>query len=159
MFAGALHKEFSVADWCYKNRRSAGRFTETLPSSRGFYIPMLSGEVCMGVLGILADADEHLSVAQRDLIENMASQLAMAIEREQLQAIQARARLMEESDKLHRALLDSVSHEFKTPLAVIEGVSEKLQESLSSHSSEVSDEPFGCYTYRIGSPPAENGLV
>ena len=133
-------KEFSVADWCYKNRRSAGRFTETLPSSRGFYIPMLSGEVCMGVLGILADVDEHLSVAQRDLIENMASQLAMAIEREQLQAIQARARLMEESDKLHRALLDSVSHEFKTPLAVIEGVSEKLQESLSSHSSEVSDE-------------------
>lgn len=125
-------KEFSVADWCFKNRKCAGRFTETLPSSRGFYIPMICGDSRMGVLGILVDPDEHLSVAQRDLMENMASQLAMALEREQLQTVQARALLMEESDKLHRSLLDSVSHEFKTPLAVIEGVSEKLRERLDA---------------------------
>ncbi len=125
-------REFSVADWCFKNHKSAGRFTETLPGSRGFYIPMLCGDRCMGTLGILVEAGEHLSVAQRDLIENMASQLALALEREMLQAVQERARLMEESEKLHRSLLDSVSHEFKTPLAVIEGVSERLRERFEA---------------------------
>lgn len=75
----------------------------------------------MGVLGVRPEEGECLTAGQKDLLESMGAQLAMALEREELRAERARTRLMEESEKLHRSLLDSVSHEFKTPLAVIEG--------------------------------------
>lgn len=87
---------------------------------------MMSGERCMGVLGVRPEEGERLTAGQKDLLESMGAQLAMALEREELRAERARTRLMEESGKLHRSLLDSVSHEFKTPLAVIEGGCEKL---------------------------------
>ena len=80
----------------------------------------------MGVLGVRPEEGECLTAGQKDLLESMGAQLAMALEREELRAERARTRLMEESEKLHRSLLDSVSHEFKTPLAVIEGGCEKL---------------------------------
>lgn len=119
-------KEWGVASWCFEHRRAAGRFTDTLPVAEGFYFPMMSGERCMGVLGVKAGAGERLTVGQRDLLESMGAQLALTLEREEWRMERAQRRLMEESEKLHRSLLDSVSHEFKTPLAVIEGGCEKL---------------------------------
>lgn len=119
-------KEWGVASWCFKHRQAAGRFTDTLPVAEGFYFPMMSGERCMGVLGVKVEDGERLTVGQRDLLESMGAQLALALEREEWRAERAQRRLMEESEKLHRSLLDSVSHEFKTPLAVIEGGCEKL---------------------------------
>lgn len=129
-------KEWSVAAWCLEHRRPAGRFTDTLPVAEGFYLPMMSGEHCMGVLGVRAEGKDRLTAGQKDLLESMGAQLAMALEREELRAERMRARLMEESEKLHRSLLDSVSHEFKTPLAVIEGGCEKLAVSTASAPEE-----------------------
>lgn len=125
-------KEWSVAFWCFEHRERAGRQTDTLPMAEGIYLPMMSGKHCMGVLGVHIAAGGLLTVARRDLLENMASQLAMALEREELRTGQEKSRLMEESERLHRSLLDSVSHEFKTPLAVIEGGCEKLAARESS---------------------------
>ena len=90
----------------------------------------------MGVLGIRPEEGECLTAGQKDLLESMGAQLAMALEREELRAERARTRLMEESEKLHRSLLDSVSHEFKTPLAVIEGGCEKLAGRAASAPEE-----------------------
>ena len=64
----------------------------------------------MGVLGVRREEGSALR-QQKDLLESMGAQLAMALEREELRAERARTRLMEESGKLHRSLLDSVSHE------------------------------------------------
>ncbi|MEG0588012.1 MAG: sensor histidine kinase KdpD [Akkermansia sp.] len=126
-------KERSVAEWSYKNGKAAGRFTNTLPGAHAFYLPMLSGAYCCGVIGIQVDESESLHLGQRDLLESVATQLAMVLEREQLRGIQSRALVIEESEKLHRSLLDSISHEFKTPLAVIEGVSEQLAKTEKSN--------------------------
>ena len=90
----------------------------------------------MGVLGVRPEEGECLTAGQKDLLESMGAQLAMALEREELRAERARTRLMEESEKLHRSLLDSVSHEFKTPLAVIEGGCEKLAGRAASAPEE-----------------------
>ncbi len=119
-------KELGVADWCCKNRQCAGRFTQTLPGADGFYLPMVSGDRCLGVIGVMPRKDVSLSVADRNLLESMAAQLALSLERDELERLRSRTLVMEESEKLNRSLLDSVSHEFKTPLAVIEGVTERL---------------------------------
>jgi two-component system sensor histidine kinase KdpD len=119
-------RELVVADWTYRNRRVAGRFTDTIPASEGFYLPILSGDRCVGVMGVSAPADSELSVVQRILFESFAGQLGPALERESLRAAGERARMTAESERLQRSLLDSVSHELKTPLAVISGAAEQL---------------------------------
>ncbi len=119
-------KESGVALWALHHRRPAGRFTDTLPASDGYYVPLITGDRALGVLGIRPPDDLPLTLAQRDLLDTFAAQLALALEREQLRVASDSARLASESEKLHRALLDSVSHELKTPLAVITGSAEAL---------------------------------
>ncbi|MBC8009249.1 MAG: DUF4118 domain-containing protein, partial [Burkholderiales bacterium] len=119
-------KESGVALWALQHRRPAGRFTDTLPASDGYYVPLITGDHVLGVLGIRPPDDLPLTLAQRDLLDTFAAQLALALEREQLRVASESARLASESEKLHRALLDSVSHELKTPLAVITGSAEAL---------------------------------
>ena len=129
-------KEAGVALWVFQHRRSAGRFTDTLPASEGYYLPMItSGDNAFGVLGLRAPDGVTLTLAQRDLLDSFASQLALALEREQLRLASESARFASESEKLHRALLDSVSHELKTPLAVISGSAEALLAAPASPSA------------------------
>jgi len=128
-FAGSFtlsEKERGVTDWVWHNRRKAGRFTDTLPSAEGFHLPLLREDTALGVLVICVAPDAALSLAQRDLAESFATQLALLVEREQLHAAGEREKLLAESEKLHRALLDGVSHELKTPLAVLGAAVENL---------------------------------
>jgi two-component system sensor histidine kinase KdpD len=72
----------------------------------------------MGVIGLKRDA-ERLTFTERQAMEAFALQLALVLEKEHfIQAVQHAERL-EEGEKLRRALFDSVSHELKTPIAVI----------------------------------------
>jgi two-component system sensor histidine kinase KdpD len=129
-FAGSYtltEKERSVAEWSWRNGKKAGRFTDTLPFSEGFHLPLVREDVTVGVLVIRVAAEVTLTLAQRDLAESFAAQLALVVEREQLRAAGDREKLLAESDKLHRALLDGVSHELKTPLAVLSAAAESMQ--------------------------------
>jgi two-component system sensor histidine kinase KdpD len=128
-FAGSFaldEKERGVAEWVNRNRRAAGRFTDTLPGSAAFYLPLVREDRAVGALGIVVPPERTLTLAQRDLLETFARQLALNVEGEHLRAAGEREKLLAESDKLHRVLLDSVSHELRTPLAVITGALENL---------------------------------
>ena len=128
-FAGSFtltEKERGVADWAWRNRKKAGRFTDTLPSAEGFHLPLVREDVTVGVLVVCVPPEVALTLAQRDLAESFAAQLALVVEREQLRAASDREKLLAESEKLHRALLDGVSHELKTPLAVLSAAAENL---------------------------------
>jgi two-component system sensor histidine kinase KdpD len=128
-FAGSFvinEKERGVADWAWRNRKKAGRFTDTLPLSEGFHLPLLREDAALGVLVLKMPPNSSLTLSQRDLAESFANQLAQLVEREQLRAAGEREKLLAESDKLHRTLLDGVSHELKTPLAVLSAAVENL---------------------------------
>ncbi len=128
-FAGSFtltDKERGVADWCWRNRKNAGRFTDTLPASEGFHVPLVREDRAVGVFVLRVPPDAALTLAQRDLAGSFATQLALVVEREQLRASGEREKLLAESEKLHRALLDGVSHELKTPLAVLSAAAESL---------------------------------
>ena len=128
-FAGSYtldDRERSVAEWSFRNRRPAGRFTDTLPASTGLYLPLVREDHVLGVLGINVNQGENLTLAQRDLIEAFGRQIALVMERENLRAASEREKMLAESEKLHRTLLDSVSHELRTPLAVITAAAEAM---------------------------------
>jgi two-component system, OmpR family, sensor histidine kinase KdpD len=142
-FAGSFtltEKERGVAEWAWRNRKKAGRFTETLPSSEGFHVPLVREDAAVGVLILKLPPGATLTLAQKDLAESFATQLAQLVEREQLRAVGEREKLLAESDKLHRTLLDGVSHELKTPLAVLTAAVENLATADEATRASLADE-------------------
>jgi two-component system, OmpR family, sensor histidine kinase KdpD len=119
-------KEHGVAVWAYRNRRTAGRFTDTLASSQCFHIPLQTATRAYGVL-VINPMAPVLSLDQRDLLESFGQQVAIVLEKESLRTEAEAARVLSKSDELHRALFNSVSHELQTPLAVMQGGLDQLQ--------------------------------
>lgn len=84
------------------------------------YVPLRIESRVQGVLVVGARKDgTAISTSDQQLLLAFANQLAVAVERQNLAEHQARARALEESDRLKSALVSSVSHELKTPLAAI----------------------------------------
>ena len=113
-------KEQSVAAWAFSRRSPAGRFTETLPDSEALYLPLQARTAAMGVLCIRPPKDRALDISERDLLEAFAVLIALLLEKDHIAAAIQRAEILEASERLRRGILDSVSHELKTPLAAVE---------------------------------------
>ncbi len=121
-------RDRAVADWTWHHGQAAGRFTAMFPSVDGLHLPLLRAHVALGVLVLrLPDDVTSLAPAQQELMEAFAAQIALLVEREQLRAASERENFFRESNRLHRTLLDSVSHELKTPLAVLRTAAEKWE--------------------------------
>lgn len=120
-------KEMAVAAWTLEKQQVAGRFTDTLPESAAMYLPLRKA----GVMGVSFEDRKTLTMNERDLLETMAGQIAVMIESYRLIEHAQAARIAEESERLHRTLLDSVSHELKTPLAVIRAATDGLDTQLT----------------------------
>ena len=76
-------RERSVADWCFRNKLCAGRFTETLPTSSATWFPLQTSTATMGVLGVRFGHISHLDFQTRQAIEALGLQLALALEKEE----------------------------------------------------------------------------
>ncbi|MCE9614239.1 MAG: sensor histidine kinase KdpD [Lentisphaerae bacterium] len=112
-------KEQSVAAWSFDRKQPAGRGSDTLRESEGFYLPLQTSTSVMGVLGLKLNEPRTLDLMERDLLDSCASQIALALEKDHFRAAFQRAELIEQSERLRRTLLDNVSHELKTPVAAI----------------------------------------
>jgi two-component system sensor histidine kinase KdpD len=123
-------KEMAVAAWALDKAQTAGRFTDTLPDAAAIYFPLQTANHKLGVMGVQMEGRKTLTLDERDLLEMFASQIAVMIESYRLIENAQQARVAEESERLHRTLLDSVSHELKTPLAVIGAATDGLDTQL-----------------------------
>jgi two-component system sensor histidine kinase KdpD len=74
-------KDKSVAAWVFDRRKPAGRFTDTLPMAEAYFVPLLTPNQAVGVIGVRTHRAEPLSIEQKALLETFASQIASAIER------------------------------------------------------------------------------
>ncbi len=119
--------DLAAAKWCWLNNRPAGRDADTLPGGRRLFLPIRTGRGAVGVVGI--DSDEPgplLTPDQRRLLDAIADQTALAIERVNLAEDLDRAKIAAETDRLQSALLTSLSHDLRTPLASILGSATSL---------------------------------
>ncbi len=119
-------KEFGVAHWVYTHKKPAGRFTDTLSLASAQYMPLLTPTRVVGVIGIRTHRDERLSFDQESLLETFISQIALVIERELLDESAEQSAMLRESERLYTTLLNSISHELRTPIATIKGASSSL---------------------------------
>jgi two-component system sensor histidine kinase KdpD len=126
-------KEMAVADWAFRNRRPAGRGTETLGSARRLYLPLESQISNLGVMGVeLEETSDYSNTQVRRLLESFAVQTSLAIERVMLVKQAEQAKILQSRETLERALLNSVSHDLRTPLVSITGALSTLLESGDS---------------------------
>jgi len=124
---GALDHERGVAQWVFDHRQPAGVGTETLPAARGLYLPLQGAAGTVGVLGV-CPRDARRDPRQFGLLEAIASQIALALERSRLAGDAERAHIAAESERMRNALLSSVSHDLRTPLAAITGAATSLRD-------------------------------
>ncbi len=75
-------KEKGVIQWVLTNGQHAGRFTQTLSASHGYYIPLMGKDRVLGVIGINATDIPNLEGEQVTMLENVGNQIASALERE-----------------------------------------------------------------------------
>jgi two-component system sensor histidine kinase KdpD len=121
--------DLAAANWAWSNDRPAGRGSDTLPGAKRLFLPMRTGRGPIGVIGIDDDrTGPLLTPDQRRLLDALVDQSALAIERVQLVEQMDRAQRNIESDRLRQALLTSISHDLKTPLAAVLGAASTLRD-------------------------------
>ncbi len=112
----ASAKEFATAQWVLEHNEPAGAGTNTLPGAEALYIPLSTPDNVAGVMAIQpSKVNKPLSIDERQLLETYASQIAVAIERNNLFERSQRAELQSETEKLRSSLLSAVSHDLRTP--------------------------------------------
>ena len=123
-----LEKEQSVAVWAFRRRQPAGSGTDTLPSAEGLHLPLVAGAHAVGVLSLHLKDSTPLATEQRDLLDSFVRQIALVLDRQRLRDAEQQAKLVAESERLSKTLLNSVSHEIRTPIAAIANAASNLCE-------------------------------
>jgi two-component system sensor histidine kinase KdpD len=120
--------DLAAARWSWDHDRPAGRGADTLPGAKRLFLPMRTGRGAIAVLGIERDAPGPLLTPdEQRLLDALADQAAVAIERTKLVADVDAARILAETERLRSALLTSISHDLRTPLAAILGAVTSLR--------------------------------
>jgi two-component system sensor histidine kinase KdpD len=125
--------DLAAAKWAWEKNRPAGRDSDALPGAKWLFFPMRTGRGQTGILGICRDEPGPLLRAeQRRLLDALSDQGALAIERVHLVEDIERVRRVAETDRLRTALLTSISHDLKTPLAAVLGAAGALRDMPKS---------------------------
>jgi two-component system sensor histidine kinase KdpD len=122
-------KEFGVATWVFEHNQAAGQFTDNLPASEAFYLPVATSAGVLGVIGVKLPGTAPLSLEQNNLLEALVRQAALVIDRQRLHEAAQQSHLAAESERLSRTLLDSISHEMRTPIAAIASAASGLSDT------------------------------
>jgi two-component system sensor histidine kinase KdpD len=122
-------QELGVVRWAFEHKQTAGKGTDTLPGARVLAVPLLSGDDAVGVIAVLAKQDPRRRGGTAvPLIEAIARQSGLALGRVKFGEQAREAALRVRTEEMRTALLSAVSHDLRTPLAVITGAATTLRD-------------------------------
>ena len=120
-------KDQIAADWTQKNAKPCGRFTNTLTNSEWWFNPV-NLVADFGVVAIRFNRNlQSIHFEQQRLAELMIDDIAQTLSRVQLSLQLENSRVVAETEKLRSALLSSVSHDLRSPLAAMIGSADTLK--------------------------------
>jgi two-component system sensor histidine kinase KdpD len=117
-----------VARRVYEDGRTAGLGTARCADADVLVVPLGTPGRHLGVVVVRPESDLAPTPAEIATVEALAAQAALAHERTLLAEQGSRARAEAEAERLRSSLLSSLSHDFRTPLATIEGAASGLLE-------------------------------
>ncbi len=131
--------EAAVVAWTLQHNEEAGLGTDTLPGSKGLYLPLCGTSGALGVIAIYPKPGAWpMPPAQKNLLETFSNGLGLALERTLLAKEFHQARVQTESERMRNALLSSISHDLRTPLTSISGAASALRDGKGD-ARELSD--------------------
>jgi two-component system, OmpR family, sensor histidine kinase KdpD len=134
-------KEEGVVQWVFEHSEKAGLGTDTLPGAGALYVPLIGTSGPIGVLAVRpTEPERQLELEQQHLLDTLANQIALAIERARLAEEAQQAHVLAETERMRNAILSSVSHDLRTPLATIAGAASSLLESRDTLTPEARQE-------------------
>ena len=120
--------EREAVDWSFLSRRASGLGTETFAACSMLHLPLKSAAMVEGVLSLAPVDGRPVPEGKRRTLETCAAHIALALERARLAAAAEEARLFKARESLERALLNSISHDLRSPLAAVTGVLSSLRD-------------------------------
>lgn len=133
--------EIATAAWALQHRTPAVYGAETQSSANSLFLPLVAGDAAVGVLAARRRANPPWrSVARTALLDAVANQAALAIARVQMAKHARDAELRARAEELRSSLLSAVSHDLRTPLAVITGAATSLRDHRKALSEAAVDE-------------------
>ncbi len=136
----ALAVDIGVAQWAFDHGEPAGNGTDTLPAAPILYLPLRAPMRFRGVLAVEPRNTRWLLIPeQRRLLDTFASLIALAVERVHYVDIAQRTTVQIESERLRNSLLSALSHDLRTPLTTLLGLTEYLSVSKPELSAEQHD--------------------
>jgi two-component system, OmpR family, sensor histidine kinase KdpD len=111
--------DMTAARWAWERGEAAGSNTGTLPNSPWVFHPLQGVKARSGVAAV--DPVAVGSVGDERFVMALLDQGAVALERAEFAAEAADAEALRRSDRLRSALLNSISHDLRTPLSTVLG--------------------------------------
>ena len=113
-----------IAEWCFVNKKVAGRFTDNFSESELTFYPLKGSRQIVGVIYVkqpeMPETDKGIEWSTYLTI------ISNALEREFLGEMAQKAKYLDASDKLYKTLFNSISHELRIPIATILGSTDTL---------------------------------
>jgi two-component system sensor histidine kinase KdpD len=134
----------SAARWALKHNEPAGADTATLPTVPWVFLPLTAARGSLGVVGVGQDSGlPRLDPEGRTLLETLAEQITVALDRASLAREMVQVRSAAETERVRNTLLASISHDFRTPLASILGSATSLLDYREKLDAKAQDELLG----------------
>lgn len=132
--------ESALAQWVYDHGQPAGAGTTTLSNSELLYLPLKAPMRTRGVLALAAPRRSLFTHPDaRRQIEAYATLIAIALERLHYVEVAQQALVSMESERLRNSLLAAVSHDLRTPLTSLVGMTDTLTRRPGSLPDDVQE--------------------
>lgn len=131
------NEEFAdtIAEWCYRNSMVCGHGESQFGENPSLYVPIRSNNKTYGVV-IFDCSESELETEERIYVDTVISQITLVMERERLNEEKEDTKIQIEKERLKSTLLRSISHDLRTPLTGIAGISNFLYDNYNGLDEE-----------------------
>lgn len=135
VFSGEIDQTACVET--YQTGSACGHGTNLFSEARAYYKPIVSQSGVLGVVGISLPVNSDLTLTQNRFIDVIIPQIAVVLDRQSLAKKEQKIQIEMQKERLRADMLRSISHDFRTPLAGIMGLSSTARDNYDKLSDDV----------------------
>ncbi|MBN2778795.1 MAG: DUF4118 domain-containing protein [Bacteroidales bacterium] len=129
------NKDISIAEKAFIENTITGAHTKNFSNNELTFYPLKANILSPGVL--IIKHKENPFQTGLEFWNTFITLISNTLEREFLRELAEKARFLDESDRLYKTIFNSISHEFRIPVATIMGASESLTSNI--HQKDIQD--------------------